>query len=95
MKNLKLSLQVAITLGVYYLIMEFVVMKIIYRVPIQIGFFSSSLFVFSYLNIDSKDILYSDVYLSISTEKVSKYRLNYLFWLKPLSEIKERKEKQE
>jgi hypothetical protein len=38
-EKLKMSLQVAITLGVYYLIMEFVVMKIIYRVPIQIGFF--------------------------------------------------------
>ena len=39
-EKLKMSLQVATTLGVYYLIMEFVVMKIIFRAPpIQIGFF--------------------------------------------------------
>jgi hypothetical protein len=38
-EQLKMLSQVAITIGVYYFIMEFVVMKIISRVPIQIGFF--------------------------------------------------------
>jgi hypothetical protein len=30
-----------------------------------------------------------------STEKMSKYWLNYISWMKPLSENKEQKEKQE
>ena len=45
------------------------------------------------MNADKMTELYKE--FAKSTEKMSKYWLNYISWMKPLSENKERKEKQE
>jgi hypothetical protein len=45
------------------------------------------------MNADKMTELYKET--AESTEKMSKYWLNYLSWMKPLSENKEQKEKQE
>jgi hypothetical protein len=45
------------------------------------------------MNADKMTQLYKET--AESTEKMSKYWLNYISWMNPLSENKEQKEKQE
>jgi hypothetical protein len=45
------------------------------------------------MNADKMTELYKET--AESTEKMSKYWLNYISWMKPLSEYNEQKEKQE